>query len=93
MLQQGQQQGQVLQWRRHRNYCWLHDCLCCAGVVFFAGTLVSQLPMLTPESAATLAGIGATAGVVTQVWLLVPLLLYRHICREPDAALHSTIIR
>lgn len=38
-----------------------------AGVVFFGATLASQLPALTPELAATVAGVGATAGVVTQV--------------------------
>lgn len=38
-----------------------------AGVVFFAGSLAAGLPMLTPEAAATMAGVGATAGVVTQV--------------------------
>jgi hypothetical protein len=38
-----------------------------AGVVFFGATLASQLPALTPEMAATIAGVGATAGVVTQV--------------------------
>lgn len=39
-----------------------------AGVVFFGATLASQLPALTPEMAATIAGVGATAGVVTQVF-------------------------
>lgn len=38
-----------------------------AGVVFFGATLAAQLPALTPELAATIAGVGATAGVVTQV--------------------------
>jgi ATP/ADP translocase len=38
-----------------------------AGVVFFGATLASQSPALTPELAATIAGVGATAGVVTQV--------------------------
>lgn len=38
-----------------------------AGVVFFGATLAAQLPALSPEMAATVAGVGATAGVVTQV--------------------------
>jgi AAA family ATP:ADP antiporter len=38
-----------------------------AGIVFFAGSLVAGLPSLSPETAAAIAGIGATAGVVTQV--------------------------
>uniref|UniRef100_A0A383VEW1 ADP,ATP carrier protein n=1 Tax=Tetradesmus obliquus TaxID=3088 RepID=A0A383VEW1_TETOB len=39
-----------------------------AGTMFFAGTLLAGLPSLSPEMAATIAGIGATAGVVTQVF-------------------------
>lgn len=38
-----------------------------AGVVFFGASLTAQLPGLSPELAATVAGVGATAGVVTQV--------------------------
>lgn len=38
-----------------------------AGVVFFGATLAAQLPSFSPEMAATMAGVGATAGVVTQV--------------------------
>jgi AAA family ATP:ADP antiporter len=38
-----------------------------AGIVFFAGSLVAGLPSLSPETAAAIAGIGTTAGVVTQV--------------------------
>jgi hypothetical protein len=38
-----------------------------AGTVFFAGSLLAGLPSLSPETAAAVAGIGATAGVVTQV--------------------------
>jgi hypothetical protein len=38
-----------------------------AGVVFFGATLASGAPALGPEMAAALAGVGATAGVVTQV--------------------------
>lgn len=42
-----------------------------AGVIFFGATLAAGLPSLSPELAATVAGVGATAGVVTQVcmWL------------------------
>jgi hypothetical protein len=38
-----------------------------AGTMFFAGSLLAGLPSLSPETAAAVAGIGATAGVVTQV--------------------------
>jgi len=38
-----------------------------AGVIFFGATLAAGLPSLSPELAATVAGVGATAGVVTQV--------------------------
>jgi hypothetical protein len=38
-----------------------------AGVVFFGATLASQMAGLSPEMAATIAGVGATAGIVTQV--------------------------
>jgi hypothetical protein len=52
-----------------------------AGVVFFGATLASQLPALTPELAATIAGVGATAGVVTQVswWILWALACFWHV--------------